>query len=93
MSKQSPGSNFGALIQEHRKAKVADTQVPGSTQESESLQTPKILAKSQDPNYVKLTAYVPRELHMNLKLLLTSRGREISHLMTELITDYLQKER
>jgi hypothetical protein len=88
MAKQkSKASDFGALIQAHRKSQPSGTQAP------ESLEKAKILAKSRNPGYVKLTAYVPRELHLNLKLALTKQGREISHLITELVSEWLKSER
>jgi hypothetical protein len=86
-------TKFGALIQEYRKQDAdPDTQTPEISATPGSLSVPKSLAKSQDPNYVKLTAYVPRQVHMDMKLALTQQGREISHFMTELITDWLRRK-
>jgi len=41
---------------------------------------------------VKLTAYVPRDLHLAAKMELLKRGREMSDLITELVTHWLEKE-
>jgi len=47
--------------------------------------------KRSDPGYVQVTAYIPSELHHNIKvaLLQERQGREFSELVAELLTDWL----
>jgi hypothetical protein len=49
-------------------------------------------AKSQNPDFVKLTAYVPKELHRAAKARLVEHGREISDLIEELVADWLKRQ-
>ena len=77
-----------AEIREH-KSEPLGSQAP----ESLGIQTPKRLAaKSQDPAFVKLTAYVPKHLHRAAKARLVEQGREMSDLVEELVSDWLQKQ-
>ena len=48
--------------------------------------------KRSDPGYVQVTAYVPAELHHNIKvaLLQERQGREFSELVAELLTSWLE---
>ena len=50
------------------------------------------IAKSRDAQYVKLTAYVPRTLHINFKVHLVRQGREMSDVIAELVTDWLKRQ-
>lgn len=47
------------------------------------------VGKSKDPNYAPLFAYVPVELHGRLKMRTMLEKREISEVITELVTDYM----
>jgi hypothetical protein len=49
-------------------------------------------AKSQNPSFIKLTAYVPRELHRAVKVRLVEQGREISGLVEELVAEWLKRQ-
>lgn len=49
-------------------------------------------AKSQNPTFVKLTAYVPKELHLAVKVRLVEQGREISDLVEELVGEWLKRQ-
>ena len=65
------------------------------TQPPESVGTPvpkRLAAKSQDPAFVKLTAYVPKQLHRAAKARLVEQGREMSDLVEELVSDWLRKQ-
>jgi hypothetical protein len=48
--------------------------------------------KRSDPEYVQVTAYVPAELHHNIKvaLLKERQGREFSVLVAELLASWLE---
>src|SRR5438874_1408388 len=48
--------------------------------------------KSRDPGFVKLTAYVPRQLHRAAKARLIEQGREISDLIEQLVADWLKQQ-
>jgi hypothetical protein len=50
------------------------------------------VAKSQNPAFVKLTAYVPKDLHRAAKARLVHEGREISELVEKLVRDWLKGE-
>lgn len=50
-------------------------------------------AKSQDPSYVKLTAYIPKHIHRAVKSRLVEQDKEISVLVNELLTEWLRAER
>ncbi len=87
---KQPYNPFAELaeIREH-KGESPSTQVP------ESLGVPaprRLAAKSQDPAFVKLTAYVPKHLHRAAKARLVEQGREMSDLVEELVSDWLQKQ-
>lgn len=88
--RNTPAYNPFAQLEEVReqKAKGSDTQTLGvlGTQEVGRL------AKSQDPKFVKLTAYVPRELHRAAKGRLVQQDKEISELVEELLSGWLRKE-
>ena len=47
------------------------------------------LAKSRDPEYVKFTTYIPREMHLRAKSRLVGQGRELSDLVAELVGRWL----
>lgn len=48
--------------------------------------------KRSDPGYVQVTAYIPSDLHHNVKLELLQerKGREFSELVGELLTAWLE---
>jgi hypothetical protein len=51
--------------------------------------------KRSDPGYVQVTAYIPSELHHNIKLALLQerKGREFSELVGELLAAWLESRR
>lgn len=89
MPKHQPQeSSFKDVINSHREARSSATQLP----ENLVTQSPKNrVGRSSDENYVKLTAYVPRHMHLAAKMELLQQGREMSDLITELVTDWLKR--
>lgn len=49
------------------------------------------LSKSKDPNYVRTTIYLPRELHRKLKTQATMDGEEMSEIIEQLVDHWLSK--
>ena len=87
---KQPYNPFAELaeIREH-KAESSVTQVPEGLSASP---LKRLSAKSQDPGFVKLTAYVPKQLHRAAKARLVEQGREMSDLVEELVSDWLQRQ-
>ena len=52
----------------------------------------KALAKSVDPAYMKFTTYVRKQTHLAVKTRLVSQDKELSDLVEELLSDWLQKQ-
>ena len=48
--------------------------------------------KSADPEYVKLTSYIRRQTHLQVKKKLLDRGMEISELVEELMDSWLTSQ-
>lgn len=89
MAKQKPERSFFAdVIKSHQEASHPDPQSPKSL----DTEPPKGLAKSANAKYIKLTAYVPRELHRAAKARLVEQDREISDLIENLVSDWLQRQ-
>ena len=73
-----------------------DEQVPAATQRRKKDKTPakpeKKLAKSKDPNYHKLTLYLPKELISQLKIAVASETeKDISEVSADLYAAYILK--
>jgi hypothetical protein len=49
------------------------------------------LSKSKDPNFVRTTVYLPKQLHRQLKSAAAQSGQEISELVEKSVAQYLQK--
>jgi hypothetical protein len=47
-------------------------------------------SKSSDPNYVRTTVYLPKELHRQLKAAAASEDREMSEVVDQLIEAWLK---
>ena len=73
-----------------REEKAANHSDPQELKLSDTQTLDRSRAKSQNPAFVKLTAYVPKELHRTTKARLVQQDREISELVEELLTDWLQ---
>jgi hypothetical protein len=98
MAKSKPQSRESSLMDLMRSHKSAAQTVEHSdTSEPEHVNTlvpgdargGSNKAKSQDPNYSKLTAYVPRKLHAAMKSKAALEEREISDVIVELVKGYV----
>jgi hypothetical protein len=49
------------------------------------------LPKSKDPNFVRATVYLPKQMHRDLKSAAAQSGEEISELVEKSIGQYLQQ--
>lgn len=49
------------------------------------------LAKSANPAYVKFTTYIRKSTHVSVKTRLVSKGKELSDLVEELLSDWLKE--
>ena len=79
-------SSLAELIREHKTSAV-ETPERLDTQELKPLAA----AKSRDASYIKLTAYVPRQLHARLKSKAALEQREISDVVVELVEGYVKE--
>jgi len=68
------------------KGKDATTPTP-----PDNLSSSEKLSKSKDPNYVRTTIYLPRELHRKLKTQATMDGEEMSEIIEQLVDHWLSK--
>ena len=94
-TKSAVASPFDALINARKKtaeqsAVQTANQVDGQPVIS-SQQTGK-LAKSVDGNYLKFTTYIRKGTHRAVKLTLMAQDRELSDLVEELLSEWLQKQ-
>lgn len=56
----------------------------------EPLLSPSIaLSKSKDPNFVRTTVYLPKQLHRQLKSAAAQSGQEMSELVEKSVVQYL----
>jgi hypothetical protein len=58
----------------------------------ESSEAPPRLAKSADPAYTKFTTYIRKSTHLEVKTRLVSMEKELSDLVEELLTEWLEKQ-
>ncbi len=65
----------------------AAKKVPAS--EAEPTKSTKI-SKSKDPNYIRTTVYLPKELHRQLKSVAVSDDLEMSQIVEESLAEYLK---
>lgn len=49
------------------------------------------LPKSKDPNFVRATVYLPKQMHRDLKSAAAQSGEEISELVEKSVALYLQQ--
>ncbi|MDZ7959613.1 MAG: CopG family transcriptional regulator [Aulosira sp. DedQUE10] len=50
---------------------------------------PTSLSKSTDPDYIRTTIYLPKQLHRKLKATAAFQERQMSDIMTELVEQWL----
>lgn len=77
------------------KEKAAATEVlPAQPNGQTSNKRGRPLAKRSDPDFVGLTTYVRKDTHTRAKiaLLQEGKGRELSHLVEDLISDWLNSK-
>ncbi len=78
MSSKKKGSRFDELIDAAR-----------SRQQRDNLQLrvekTSRLAKSTDPNYIRTTIYLPKQLHRQLKAAAANEQRQMSDILIELL--------
>lgn len=98
MSKQlsKPGSPFDALkiarIDKDKPAKHLEVQTVEHLDSPGGVVSARGLAKSTNPVFMKFTVYVRKQTHLAVKTRLVSQGREMSDLVEELLSDWLQKQ-
>lgn len=84
------GSRFDNFINAARAPKLAPT--PETLPPTEAAPTEESLlkkSKSSDPNYMRTTVYLPRQIHRRLKSAAADEEKEISKIVEELVTDWL----
>lgn len=68
------------------------TKTPSTTKSTKTTKQTKPLAKSKDPDYHKLTLYLPKELIAQLKTCVASEtGKDVSDISAELYSTYVSK--
>ncbi len=81
MSSKKKGSRFDDLIDVARSRQQRD--LPSIEE--------KIVAKSKstDPDYIRTTVYLPKQLHRKMKAVALSQERQMSDIVTELVEQWL----
>lgn len=67
-------------------------QPTSETSQQRDVQTSRQLAKSKDEDFVKFTSYVRRRTHRAVKTRLVEQGREMSDLVEELLSQWLERQ-
>lgn len=73
-------SRFDELFNAAKKVPAPETEQTKSTK----------LSKSKDPNYIRTTVYLPKELHRQLKSVAVSDEQEMSQIVEESLVQYLK---
>ncbi|MDJ0734578.1 MAG: CopG family transcriptional regulator [Nostocaceae cyanobacterium] len=84
MSNKRKSSRFDELIDAARNRQQRDIE---SGVEQLTRKT-----KSTDPDYIRTTLYLPKQLHRRLKILAASQERQMSDIVAELVEQWLQSE-
>lgn len=87
MTKKS-GSRFDDLFGAARSSSLEQESVVTPT---DLTPTPKPLSKSTDPDYIRTTVYLPKQLHKQLKATAANDEREMSEIAEEAIAQYLEE--
>lgn len=87
MSKKKDGSRFDDLFS------AASSGRSGQEQSEPIDLAPVRKPKSTDPDYVRTTVYLPKQLHKKLKAAAADEEREMSDIAAEAITLYLEQRR
>lgn len=85
------GSRFDNFINAARAPKSAPTpETPPPTEAAPTDESLPKKSKSSDPNYVRTTVYLQRQIHRRLKSAAADEEKEISKIVEELVTDWLE---
>jgi ParG len=82
MSKKK-GSRFDDLIDAARSRQHRDD-LPSLDEEKSILKS-----KSTDPNYIRTTVYLPKQLHKRMKAAALSQDKQMSDIIAELVEQWL----
>ncbi len=87
MTKKKDSSRFDNLFSAAREPKQTTT----SETPPEAAPTPEPTkkSKSSDPNYMRTTVYLPKQIHRRLKSAAADEEREISEVVEELVKNWL----
>lgn len=80
------GSRFDNFISAARAKQTPD---PSPSTEDASPQEPQGKSKSSNPNYMRTTVYLPRQIHRRLKSAAADEEKEISEIVEKLVEDWL----
>ena len=80
---QTAKSPFADLMKLHEAPTASAATAP------EPITASRKRGKSADPEYVKLTSYIRRQTHLQVKKRLLDQGREISELVEDLMDSWL----
>lgn len=86
MSDKKKGSRFDDLIDAARSRKQRDD-LPSIIDDDKL----GIKSKSTDPNYIRTTIYLPKQLHRRMKAAALSQDRQMSDIVAELVEEWLSK--
>ncbi|AKG20195.1 hypothetical protein [Calothrix sp. 336/3] len=85
MSQEKQSSRFEELIDAARSRQTRDkieTVVDNNYRKT----------KSTDPNYIRTTIYLPKQLHRQLKTLATAQEQQMSDIITGLVEQWLKSQ-
>lgn len=91
-------SKFKDILKAHQgesepKAEVIQAKTPPSKKEKSTAKQHRPKGKRSHPDYTQVSAYIPKELHRQIKIaLLEENNQEFSDLLTELLTDWLKQK-
>ncbi|MBF2063052.1 MAG: CopG family transcriptional regulator [Calothrix sp. C42_A2020_038] len=87
MSNKKKVSRFDDLIDAARSRQQRDEL---SSHEEDKLG---FRSKSTDPNYIRTTVYLPKQLHRRMKTAALSQDRQMSDIIAELVEQWLEESR
>ncbi len=86
MSDKKKASRFDNLIDAARSRQQRD-ELPSIIDDKND----GIKSKSTDPNYIRTTVYLPKQLHKKMKAAALSQDRQMSDVIAELVEQWLSK--
>ncbi|BAZ08532.1 helix-turn-helix protein, CopG [Calothrix sp. NIES-4071] len=87
MSDKKKGSRFDNLIDAARSRQQRD-ELPSIIDDDKNNG---VKSKSTDPNYIRTTVYLPKQLHRRMKAAALSQDRQMSEIIAELVEQWLSK--